>query len=107
MFTSCILIFLFHCRFDTSKRRIVEGHYDDHSAGRVSSLPFLNGSNERKVNLTVTTPNQFLGFNIRGGGEYGLGIFVSKSVAMGAFFFFINIALEVIYFKSEYEIMFE
>lgn len=38
----------------------------------------LDKADERKVNLQVeSTTNGFIGFNIRGGSEYGLGLFVS------------------------------
>ena len=38
----------------------------------------LNSADQRKVNLQVqSTPNGFIGFNLRGGSEYGLGLYVS------------------------------
>ncbi|EDO48682.1 predicted protein, partial [Nematostella vectensis] len=38
----------------------------------------LNRSEERRVNLVVEpTQTGFIGFNLRGGAEYGLGIYVS------------------------------
>ncbi|XP_031555328.1 PDZ domain-containing protein 7-like [Actinia tenebrosa] len=38
----------------------------------------LNSDDERRVNLAVeSTPTGFIGFNLRGGAEYGLGIYVS------------------------------
>lgn len=38
----------------------------------------LNSADERKVNLQVqSTANGFIGFNLRGGSEYGLGLYVS------------------------------
>jgi len=38
----------------------------------------LNSADQRKVNLQVeATKNGFIGFNLRGGSEYGLGLFVS------------------------------
>ena len=40
--------------------------------------------NERRLNLTSGKSGS-LGFNIRGGGEYGLGIYVSKSVSVISF----------------------
>lgn len=38
----------------------------------------LNSADQRKVNLQVqSTANGFIGFNLRGGSEYGLGLYVS------------------------------
>lgn len=38
----------------------------------------LNSADTRKVNLQVqSTANGFIGFNLRGGSEYGLGLYVS------------------------------
>lgn len=38
----------------------------------------LNSDDERRVNLVVeSTPTGFIGFTLRGGAEYGLGIYIS------------------------------
>jgi len=38
----------------------------------------LNSDDERRVNLVVeTSPTGFIGFTLRGGAEYGIGIYVS------------------------------
>jgi len=38
----------------------------------------LNNADQRKVNLQVqSTANGFIGFNLRGGSEYGVGLYVS------------------------------
>ena len=43
----------------------------------------LNSSDQRKVNLQVqSTANGFIGFNLRGGSEYGLGLYVSGYVPL-------------------------
>ena len=65
------------CRFDTGSRRLVEGELEDH--GSMHNLPYINGDSERRVNMSLVG-GQCLGFNIRGGSEYGVGIFVSKYV---------------------------
>ncbi len=42
-----------------------------------AGLAYLDGV-ERRIHLVVHRADQFLGFNIRGGSEYGLCIYVSK-----------------------------
>ena len=50
-----------------------------HSIELQQHAHLLNGADERRVNLTVEdTPTGFIGFNIRGGAEYGLGIYISR-----------------------------
>ncbi|XP_064631719.1 uncharacterized protein LOC135490004 [Lineus longissimus] len=65
--------------YDTSMGSIIEGQFDDSfTNGFTSGMPMLNGLTERRVNLTINSEDDFLGFNIRGGSEYGLGVYVSK-----------------------------
>ena len=38
----------------------------------------LDNADERRVNLSIeSTVNGFIGFNLRGGCEYGLGLYIS------------------------------
>ena len=64
------LIFSHVFRFDTYSRS------RGPPAGLNTSPPGLN--RERKVIIQLDEKHRFIGFNIRGGSEYGLGIFVSK-----------------------------
>ena len=81
---SCIVIVCgSNCRFDTSLNYIVEGDFEEHGTYQNPvGLSFLDGVIERRIHLTTSKRNQHLGFNIRGGGEYGLGIYVSKYVTI-------------------------
>ena len=59
--------------------RIVEGNFEDH--GMFHSPPGVNYTEIPDRSIALVSPkgsHQFLGFNIRGGSEYGLGIYVSK-----------------------------
>lgn len=63
---------------------IVENDSLQASSGSGGSLTLqhsshlLNSADSRKVNLGLeSTPNGFIGFNLRGGSEYGLGLYVS------------------------------
>lgn len=69
----------FHfCRLDTASGRIVEGEMESHGHVHApAGLAYLDGV-ERRIHLVVHRADQFLGFNIRGGSEYGLCIYVSK-----------------------------
>lgn len=61
------------CRVDVVNRRLV--------VERCSSSPSDSGSEDgmrRIVHLYTTSDDFCLGFNIRGGKEFGLGIYVSK-----------------------------
>ena len=69
---------IFIDRFDTSSGKIVEGEYEDHGTFHYpTGLAFVD-SIDRKIHMLVSRADQYLGFNIRGGSEYGLCIFVSK-----------------------------
>ncbi|XP_070540494.1 PDZ domain-containing protein 7-like isoform X3 [Ptychodera flava] len=66
--------------YDTLKRTVVKEHrVDENEAPNTnrSEMHILSGTNERRVTLH-TGDNQVLGLNIRGGSEYGLGIYVSR-----------------------------
>ena len=57
--------------------RVIEGAMEDHGeihipAGLIHNLP------DRWIHIHLLHPKHFLGFNIRGGREYGLGIYVSR-----------------------------
>ena len=72
-------IFKIYFRYDTSTNRVVEGTYEDHGTfHHPLGLSYVEGEIERRIHLNLSHSNQFLGFNIRGGSEYGLGIYVSK-----------------------------
>ena len=66
-------------RYDVHQRRLVRG---DPAAQHVLELPGSMGlvsGHERKINLNKPTKNRpHLGFNVRGGAEFGLGIYVSR-----------------------------
>ena len=40
----------------------------------------LTSGEERRVVLQLSDAHRYIGFNIRGGSEYGLGIYVSRYV---------------------------
>ena len=71
-------------RYDTVQRMIVAGEFNDvdpyHAA--MGGTRLLSGGDERRVIITLSS-NRCIGFNIRGGMEYGVGIYVSKYVAPG------------------------
>ncbi|XP_064601311.1 PDZ domain-containing protein 7-like [Liolophura sinensis] len=66
--------------YDTEQQKIVTGDMQEYNSPVSSLGPFLNGISERRVNLSVKRKElrDGLGFNIRGGSEFGLGIFVSR-----------------------------
>ena len=51
--------------------------YNDHVSRMDGTRP-LTSSDERRVILQLNDDHKFIGFNIRGGSEYGLGIYVSR-----------------------------
>lgn len=61
------------CRVDLIHRRMVVEE-SGHTPSEVSS----DGALRRIVHLYTTSDDYCLGFNIRGGKEFGLGIYVSK-----------------------------
>nr|XP_002739893.2 PREDICTED: uncharacterized protein LOC100375241 [Saccoglossus kowalevskii] len=66
--------------YDTLRKTIVKDQRKDENrppAPNKSHLHMLSGTGERRVHLNVGD-NQLLGLNIRGGSEYGLGIYVSR-----------------------------
>lgn len=67
-------------RYDTERQEVVTGDMQEYNSPVSSLGPFLNGISERRVNLSVKRKElrDGLGFNIRGGSEFGLGIFVSR-----------------------------
>ena len=65
------------CRYDVNERMIVDGHFEEHGNTHHPVGLGLQG-NEKRIHLTMEKSRQSLGFNIRGGAEYGLGIYVSK-----------------------------
>ncbi|KAH3708217.1 uncharacterized protein LOC127857219 [Dreissena polymorpha] len=63
--------------YDVHDRRIISGDFEEcgisnHIRGLDVDVP------ERRINLKFGPADRTLGFNIRGGREYGLGIYVSK-----------------------------
>lgn len=67
------------CRVDVVNRRLV--------VEKSGSTPSESGSEDglrRIVHLYTTSDDYCLGFNIRGGREFGLGIYVSKYGRLGA-----------------------
>ncbi|XP_022094398.1 uncharacterized protein LOC110981274 isoform X2 [Acanthaster planci] len=65
--------------FDTVRRKIVAGEFNDvdPSHAAMGGTRLLSGGDERRVIITPS-PRRCIGFNIRGGMEYGVGIYVSK-----------------------------
>ncbi|XP_028391019.1 PDZ domain-containing protein 7-like [Dendronephthya gigantea] len=50
-----------------------------HSLEFQPNINLLNSVDEKRINFVIDSENnEFIGFNIRGGNEYGLGIYVSK-----------------------------
>ncbi|CAH1783941.1 unnamed protein product [Owenia fusiformis] len=64
--------------YDTAQKKIVEGDFEEHGIIHSPASKFLHGYDEKHVNLTVTGGTSFLGFNVRGGSEYGVGLYVSR-----------------------------
>ena len=60
---------------------MIEGKFETHGASHqppgLRTGP-LQGVLERRINLMSAQQGQYLGFNIRGGSEYGLGIFITR-----------------------------
>ena len=72
-------IVLFDLRYDTTMNRVIEGNLEDH--GQIhhpAGLSYTQSIPDRWVHIHLIHPKQFLGFNIRGGREYGLGVYVSR-----------------------------
>ena len=70
-----------HHRYDTAEDKVIEGEFEDHSTVHSpAALPYVDGAVQRRVHLSIMNEGQFFGFNIRGGSEYGLGIYVSRYV---------------------------
>ena len=66
-------------RYDTSMNRVIEGNLEDHGElHQPGGLGYIDGIPDRWIHIHITHHKQFLGFNIRGGIEYGLGIYVSR-----------------------------
>ena len=70
---TCYLLHVFVCRVDLIHRRMVV-----EESGRTPSEASSDGALRRIVHLFTTSDDYCLGFNIRGGKEFGLGIYVSK-----------------------------
>ena len=71
---------MFKCvffRLDCQTRKLTQGDYEEYG-----SANFFRGIDvdipERCITLSNVTDDEDLGFNIRGGNEYRLGIYVSK-----------------------------
>lgn len=64
---------VFVCRVDLIHRRMVV-----EESGRTPSEASSDSALRRIVHLFTTSDDYCLGFNIRGGKEFGLGIYVSK-----------------------------
>ena len=73
----------FKNRYDTVQRMIVAGEFNDvdPSHAAMGGTRLLSGGDERRVIITLSS-NRCIGLNIRGGMEYGVGIYVSKYVAL-------------------------
>ena len=67
----------FSYRIDTAKHKKISGDYKEEQSRMTGTRP-LTGEDERRVILQLSDSHRFIGFNIRGGSEYGLGIYVSK-----------------------------
>lgn len=66
-------LIVFVCRVDLIHRRMVV-----EESGRAPSEASSDSALRRIVHLFTTSDDYCLGFNIRGGKEFGLGIYVSK-----------------------------
>ncbi|XP_013408158.1 whirlin isoform X2 [Lingula anatina] len=64
--------------FDTNEHKIVDGQFFPHGSLHIPLDSQQSDNGVKKVNLTTTKRGEFIGINIRGGSEYGLGIYVSK-----------------------------
>ncbi|XP_072044184.1 uncharacterized protein [Amphiura filiformis] len=62
---------------DTANRKKVSADYKDQTSRMDGTRPLTSGD-ERRVILQLSDAHKFIGFNIRGGSEYGLGIYVSR-----------------------------
>lgn len=69
LFCICVRV----CRVDLIHRRMVV-----EESGRTPSEASSDSALRRIVHLFTTSDDYCLGFNIRGGKEFGLGIYVSK-----------------------------
>lgn len=69
----CISVCVCVCRVDLIHRRMVV-----EETGRTPSETSSDSALRRIVHLFTTSDDYCLGFNIRGGKEFGLGIYVSK-----------------------------
>lgn len=68
------ICFMFLHRVDLIHRRMVVEETRGHTPSDAGS----DGALRRIVHLFTTSDDYCLGFNIRGGKEFGLGIYVSK-----------------------------
>ena len=65
-------------RFDVIQNRIVTGMLEEHGKfNSTAAIAHAEGHINRRINLTCRREGEYLGFNIRGGREYALGIYVS------------------------------
>lgn len=64
-----------HCRVD-----LIHGRMVVEESGRTpsASVASSDGALRRIIHIYTTSDDYCLGFNIRGGKEFGLGIYVSK-----------------------------
>jgi len=70
---ACVRMSVCVCRVDLIHRRMVV-----EESGRTPSETSSDSALRRIVHLFTTSDDYCLGFNIRGGKEFGLGIYVSK-----------------------------
>ena len=64
-------------RYDVHDKKLISGDFEE-----CGMTHFIRGLDvdvpERRINLKFGKNDKTLGFNVRGGKEYGLGIYVSK-----------------------------
>lgn len=78
-----VCVYVCACRVDLIHRRMVV-----EESGRTPSEASSDSALRRIVHLFTTSDDYCLGFNIRGGREFGLGIYVSKYEYKHCFFVF-------------------
>lgn len=71
-------LFFIHCRYDVNERKLIKGKLEDMGSNPDLRALYKERTQERKINMKMTKKGGTMGFNVRGGGEYGLGIYVSK-----------------------------
>lgn len=76
-----VCVYVCVCRVDLIHRRMVV-----EESGRTPSEASSDSALRRIVHLFTTSDDYCLGFNIRGGREFGLGIYVSKYEYKHSFF---------------------